>query len=150
MRNEVTPPSQATSTRVANDQPAGSKKNTASPRAAPILILGWLRNISSMRSEVRNVPAAAERFDQGDVRDQLVLLHGEQRFLIGDQRLNVGYDRSVAHRARVELIERDVRRDLRILDRPLPELRRLREHPQREQLVLDGLKGGEDGLAVIG
>ena len=32
---------QATSTRVANDQPAGSEKNTPSPRATPIQILGW-------------------------------------------------------------------------------------------------------------
>jgi len=40
VRNELTPQSQATSTRVASDQPDGSDKNTATPRAAAIQTLG--------------------------------------------------------------------------------------------------------------
>src|SRR6185437_6139392 len=98
----------------------------------------------------RGVPAAAERLDELDAGDQPALADAEQRLRVPERHGLRGHHRGVSDRAGAVLIEGELYRQVRRLDRLILHIVLLLEDAQRGEVILDLLEGDEHGLAVAG
>src|SRR5215469_3139896 len=111
---------------------------------------GRARDLPLPGAQARGIPTAAESLDEGDAGCEAVLANCQQRLCIAEGNALLLHHGRVGHRPCAVLVERHLRGEVRGLGSLVLHLVLLLQYPERRELVLDLLEGGEGGLAVVG